>query len=685
VTTGKGQSTVVLGGLAIGLLVLLGVGAGLYLAFGDDPSSVANVPKIAARLVATDFRAPSDPQTGLRPLISVLAEPTEYDAIAVGREGTLALGIRQRGAVRVVCLRDGSLSSSEFENTQAVTALAVDPEGTVYVGFRQGGYAHIATDGSVHQDATLVDGYSIVSFAFDPASQRSAVMLSGGEVRTGLRPLTRDGLHVVTMPERARVREMTYDGSGDLWVAGDAGAVYVSTDDGWDERNVMTPGRVTAFGAGPGGDVVVGQAGGQIYQQSGSGWTLIGQIGATPTAVGSDAEGVVLVAGANGSLHRQADDTNDFVEVPGYAAPDGEHAVHDAAILGPIAAFATPERVWVWDDVLWGSADDSVRRPPGAEGRVVPVGPWSDRSAEVAPLYLSVDGDDGTLRRYEAGGLRSVERVSYGDGDVSPGAFRSAVGAANVDRRLWIGGAHHALDDYGISRWDGAEGYTELARLPEESGRPLSTTAASGPDGVEVVTITDGGALYRALLSAEAPAFEELVPHARFQEHYGDDFYPMSAQVVLVGPGRVIVVHDRERVTRVDFADDVVEPLDLGDEGLVSSILRLPSSALVTKGGSVVEIGGDFSVHRWELPEGITPRTRSRRGHAFFAIRDGDMLMGGTNRDLTLLLRCAERRCARVALPASVVPAAVFFGGEDEALVWGDDGVLSVLELGTSG
>jgi len=37
-----------------------------------------------------------------------------------------------------------------------------------------------------YEDGVVADGYSIVGFAFDQASRRSALMLSGGEVRTGL-------------------------------------------------------------------------------------------------------------------------------------------------------------------------------------------------------------------------------------------------------------------------------------------------------------------------------------------------------------------------------------------------------------------------------------------------------------------------------------------------------------------
>jgi hypothetical protein len=672
---------VLVGGLAILLLAVVGLGAGAYLLFGDDPTSTADVPKIAAQLNATDMKATADRQTGLRPLVSILAEPTEYDAIAVGRDGTMALAVRQLGEVRIVRFTGGTQSASFLEGAQAVTALAVDPDGTVYVGLRQGGYAHITPEGVVHQDATLAEGFSIVGFAFDPASRRSAVMLSGGEVRTGLRPLSREGLHTVTMPERARIRAMTYDGEGDLWVAGDAGAVFVSTEDGWEERNLMTPGRVTAFGTGPDGDVVAGQSGGQIYRQSGGGWTLLGQIGATPIATGSDAEGSVVVAAADGTLHREAQSTTDFAEVNDYAAPAGDHAVHGAVVLGPIAAFVTPERAWVWDEVLWDSGAEQVQHPAGAEGRVVPLGPWSARFVSDPPTYFVLEDDDTTLRRYEGDALTSMEEVAYQDGTVSAGSFRSAVRAAIPDRRVWLNQAHHAMDDYGISRWDGSEGYTELARFPEDAGRLVSASGRTTDDGVEIVAITDSGSIYRALLSAEEPAFEEVVPHARFQELYGEDFFPASASVASLGPGNVVVIHDGEKVTKVDVESDTVEVLDLGVEGRVHGVVTLSSGALIAKGDALLEVGEGFSATPWTLPEGVVARFSSRRGHLLFAVRGDQVLIGGDNRGRTFAFRCRARECERLPLPANTTPAALFFASDSEALVWREDGVLAVLPL----
>jgi hypothetical protein len=668
------------GALFAGLVVAVGATVGLYVALGADAGAPSDVPKIAARLAATDFRAAPDRQTGLRPLLSVLAPPTEFDAVAFGANGTLALAVRQSGVVRVIRLRDGAQLSADLENVDAVTALAVDPGGVVYIGLRQGGYAHIEVDGSVHQDATLVGGYSIVGFAFDPASPRAAVMLAGGEVRTGERPLSRAGLRAVTMPEGARAREMTFDGDGDLWVAGDAGAVHRRTDNGWEERNVMTPGRVTAFGTGPGGDVVVGQAGGQIYRQSGGGWSLIGQVGFTPIAVGSDDEDAVRIAGADGSLYREADDG--FVSLAGYDKPAGNHAVHDAVVLGPVAAFVTPERAWVFDDALWDSSDERVTAPEGAEGRVVPFGPFSDLSSEAAPVLFVLEGDDARLRRYEAGRMVALDEIAYQGTTVTAGALRAATRAAVLDRRFWLEDALHVFDARGLSRFDAGVGFTELARFPDGAGRLLSASATTGDDTTELLTIMDTGVVYRARLDEVTTPFEVTVPHQRFQALYGSELYPTSASIVALGLGRGLVVHDRERVTCIDFEADALTPLDLDGEGTIDGLRAIEGGAVVLKGDAVLEIDAEMAVHPWVVPPGIRPRMMSRRGQPLFALRAGDALLGGENQGRTVLLRCRDRRCAVVPLPLGTTPAAVYFGDDAEVLVWGQDGVLSVLPLG---
>ncbi len=677
-------------GMAIGVVVVVGAGVGAYL-LGGDAASTADVPKIAARLRATDMKASADPQTGLRPLISVLAEPTEYDAIAVGRDGTLALAIRQEGEVRIVRFASGEQSASFIEGAQAVTALGVDPDGTIYVGLRRGGFAHITPNGAVQQDTTLAEGFSIVGFAFDPASRRSAVMLSGGEVRMGLRPISADSLQTVTMPADARIRAMTYDGDGDLWVAGDAGAVFESTDEGWEEHNLMTPGRVTAFGTGPDGDVVAGQAGGQIYRGDGGAWSLVGQVGTTPVAVGSDAEGAVVVAGADGSLHRQGESSADFVGVTGYTPPDGEHAVHGAVLLGPIAALVTPERAWVWDDVLWDSAADDVQHPAGAEGRVAPLGPWSARFVGDPPTYFLPEGDESMVRRYEDGVLVSLEEVPYRGGTVSATSFRYAVRSAIPGRRVWVNDAYYAMDDHGISRWDGSEGYVELAQFPQDAGRLVNASGRPTAEGIEIVAVTDSGDIYRAVLGPEEGAFEEVVPYARFEaltpeaegEAEGEEQrFPASASVTSLSLGRLLVIHDAERIFSVDLAADSVEPLDLGVPGRIHGVVAMPSGALIAKGTGLFEIGEDFGVTPWAIPEGVVARFSARGGQLLFATRSDQTLIGGDNQGRTFAFRCRARACERLPLPASVVPAALFFASDDEALVWREDGVLSVLPLG---
>lgn len=672
--------------IAIGGAVLLIGAAAAVVATGGGGDLDARPGPLTAALAQTDWRWSADPATGYRRLSTPFGADTTFDRIAANAEGTLAIAARLRGEEPWVLVWErGQWQGRPFPDHDAVTALGVDPEGVVHVGFSDGALARVGTGGEVADEGVVASGYSIVGFAFDRESRRSALMLSGGEVRTGLRPLQRSALHTVPMPPRARIRTLAYSADGDLVVAGDAGAVFVSSDDGWQSGSLPTSGNVTALGLSGDGDLLVAQSNGHVFAGSGITWDRVGQISAAPVAVGELPEHGVVVASSNGRIYATLG-RDDFSEVPGYQAPSSFVAQH-GSVAGHNVILAGSDRLLVWDGELFESRSAAV--PDGTlpgEGCEA-VGPASLGIEGLPPFAF--DCGEGRHAVVEGGDLADVEQLRLGDRAVAAVDFVRGAEQARRRGATWVAGEPWAPAPRGqlpaIQRWDAETGQWDLvAPFDVEEGDVLAVSAAVVGDAWEVWAVLRSGAVHFARVATDAtdapPAFERVVEHVQLQAHYGDDFFPHSVELHALGSARALLVHDGWRATRVAHGNAEVEPLALFD-GVVPPASprfhRVPGGVAVVSEDAIRLVGATAPATKWTVPGGESLLLRRYARSSFDAAVRENVVVLRTGRGL---LRCRAGTCAPVELPAWARPTGVAFAPDGRVVVLEPGGLVGMIE-----
>ena len=679
---GVGRGTlrrrIVVGAIAGGLL-LLSIAVAVALA-GDDGGATRGPGPLVAALAETDWRFPADPETGYRRLTTPFRDAT-FDRVAVNEEGMVAWGMRMGGRPWVIAWRGGEWRAHSFLGHEAVTALGVDPEGVVHAGFSDGTLARITPDGTVETDGAL--GSSVIGFAFDAKTPRSALMVSGGEVRTGLRPLRRSRLHTVRMPERARIRAMVYSADGELVVAGDAGALFVATDDGWEEGSLPTSGNVSALGVRGDGDILVTQSNGHVFAGSGVTWDRVGQVSGAPVAVGWTQDRDVLVALPNGRIHATLGG-DDFSEMPGWQAPPS-FVASDAVVAGDNVIFAGSDRVVAWDGQRFDGAESAA-----PEGTVTTEGcrPVMAGSGEGVPGSL-FDCGGGVHATLGEGTLEAIEAIALGDGTVAAADLVRGVRDGQRRGAVWMGSRLLAGTPAGhppaIHRLDVASGRWEpIATLDPDAGDVLSLSAAHVEGGFELWTATQSGTVFHATVStdADAPEFAPVVDHARFQEGYGEAFHPASMRVHALGSGRALVLHDGWIATRVAAG---VEPP--GDVELLSLFTEPPprvrdhlekGRVLFVEPHRIRVVAAEGPPVDWTVPPGLDLAVRAYSPATLdFAVRGGDVLLRATDGRVA---RCRDARCDVVRLPAWVSAAGVLWSRDGRVVVAEPDGVVGIVE-----
>jgi len=283
------------------VLGVVGVGASLLLKRLSSAPPDLRPPSLTAALLETDWDLPA--RDGIRRFAHALEAPTSL--VAIGRDGSLALASGERPD-EVLVWRAGAWRAHVLEGARGITALAIDPEGRTHIGTRGGRIARVDTDGSLWtSEAPVSDGNTVVGFTFDPGSDRAGVMISGGEVFKGVRPMVPEALEAVAMPSGTRVRVMGIDADGELVVAGDAGAIYVSSSSGWDHRPTAVHRAVTVLGNDAIGRLLAAQQSGHVFAADGYDWEPLGEIGVAPVALGEHPTHGLVVLGVNGSVWKQ--------------------------------------------------------------------------------------------------------------------------------------------------------------------------------------------------------------------------------------------------------------------------------------------------------------------------------------------------------------------------------------------
>lgn len=669
------------------------MGGLIWIAAGDSDGEERPGP-LVADLQATDWRFPTDPHTGYQRLATPLRESTRFDRIAVGAEGRIAIGARlDETRPWVLVWHGGRWEGHAFQGKEAITALALDPDGTVHVGFSDGSLARIGTAGEVVDEGVVESGYSIVGFAFDRGSKRSALMLSGGEVRTGLRPLRRELLHTVTMPPRARIRKLSYSSDGQLVVAGDAGALFVATEDGWREGSLPTPGNVTALGLDGDGDLLVAQANGHVFSGSGVTWDRLGQVSGNPVAVGGMPEHGVVVVTADGRIYGTLG-RDDFSEMPGYRAP-ADVVVDDAQVAGHDVLIAARNRVLVWDGQLFDSTQASEGEGTVGNEGCVAVGPRSRGSDRVPQTVF--DCGQGRHAVFTEGSLSDVEVIQVA-GEVEPADdFASAVREARRRGAIWIGGRPWAPNARGnlpgIERWSYVQGeWQPVASVEPELGDVLDLSAVQASDGWELWATTQNGTAAMARIHPGRPAGEvvaltPIADHGNMQELYGEDFFPGSVEIHALGEGRALVIHDGWRASVVSQGPEGVQPLALFSEPPMfrARTVRIGDGILLVEGDRIRRITGGSPPEEWTVPDGVDLGLGAGDTGPFDVAareRDGEVLLraaGGT------LLRCRNAACETVPLPPWVRPVGVLYAPDGRVVVLEAGGLVGIITLPAEG
>ncbi len=653
---------IALGGLAaaaIAAVVVLHLGGGE--AAGPGP--------LVAALRATDFRYPADPRTGYRRLSTPFAQNMTVTGAALGRDGTVAIALEDAaGRGEIVVWRAGRWRDAPT-GTVGVTSMAVGPGGDVYVGRRDDCFERLPRDGQAKTEGPVATGYPVVGFAFDERSKHAALALAGGEVRTALRPFTARSLRPVHMPPRVRIRVATFDAEGRLVVGGDAGALFVATDDGWDDHSLPSHGRVVALGQDQDGHVLVAEDDGSIFRMKGAVAEHVGQTPSAPVAVGAMPGRGVVVVTDDGRLFASGGGDH-FAAVKGRRVPLHMH-VHAAAILGHDVIVTSRDRVQVLDDAsdaVWDSTDAAVRAPAGvAATGCHPVGPLprGAKAGEPAPMLLGCD--DGSFAVLDAKGLTPVTHVKVGDASVPAGALAHALETARTPSPVWLGGRlvapKPASESPGLRQWDPrSQSWDTLASFDPSLGSVAFLSGHATGDGLSLFAALRTDTVVHAVVgtSAAGPVTPTpVVSAADFATVYGAKFAPFGIGVHALGGGHALVEHrtfDGLVLSRIDVAAPHAatrvavpnaDPRDL-------MVLEEGGRAFVASATGLWEVSQSGAPASISVPGGV--RFGSLSGEPFAAApagTDGLVLVGEEADDgSAVLLRCDAHRCRRVPLPA---------------------------------
>ncbi len=654
-------------------------------------------PPLDRALRATRWAFAADPATGYQRLASPLLDGVGYDDVAITPDGALAVALRPRGlGAFVMQWRAGAVTLTPVPDGRRATALAVDPEGRLWVGTNDGHVGRLGARGFEGDWVRAGGGSEIMELVFAVGSPRSAVVLAGGEVFTALRPFAAGALRPVTMPERARIRHAAYDDGDHLVVGGDAGAFFVSSDDGWNDRAMPTSGNVSAIGHDAEGALLVAQSNGHVFHFDGT-WDPIGQAASAPVAIGEGRGRGVVVVGSDGRMFATLG-RDELSEVPGYTRP-GELAVFAADIAGDDVALVSSTRLLVFGDALFDSADAAAATPPGMTPRegCALIGPVQTGAPELPTPLLRCTG---TLMTLGDAGLTATGTVTVAGARVSAPAWAQALSEQQPYVHT-LGGAPVRVQLAGtlvaFERWDPSEqAWAPLAHYDAAAlGEVIDTSFSYERDGADLWVLSAGLTLYRARLEGARLEASEFTPVATFADlasHFGcEPDAPCTSTVWALGAGRAVVIPRRSGpglvAARVDAATPhQIEPLDLpnagDDEWGGPVVYRSGQRLIVVRAGRLVLVESVGAPRTLALPPGMEPELGILGGRGAIATgARSRVALVARREDAPAILVCGADTCRERALAAGITVTDVRFVAEDRLLVLERGGVVGTLGL----
>ena len=677
-------------GMAVGALALVGV-AVMVLRSGRGPLRPALPRGIVAQLRSASFASPVDAQTGYQRLASLLPRGATIDAAALAEDGTLAIALHAPDG-RLLVVRPGELSAASLDGRR-VSALAFTPESELYVGFDDGGLATLGARALASTAAVAERGAApsstVMGFAFDRATKKTAVLFAGGEVFTALRPFRAGALRAVTIPPNARAREALFTDDSELVLAGDRGQVFVSTGDAWDAVPLPTSGDVVALAIDLAGALLVAQSNGALFRRDG-GWESLGQAPAAPLAIGElGGRGIVAVL-SDGRVVGVTEARGAAESLAGYT-PRG------VALGGQIAGLnvlvLSRERLVVAEPgdaaAAWSSdaAEVADAGAVGADCRL--IGDTSTRMlTRTSPLLVC--GEAPMLLRGAA--LRPAPAFPV-SGRTLPGS--ELLRLVQAGRQVsYVGGQlvrpHSAAEPPSLLVFH-AQGlrYTPLVTLPPEEGRVRGWSAVAGEGGaLELVTVSESGTVRLARVAPDAGgAMGEVAVVAELLASRGVlDGLALREELpepLALGGGRVLLAYVGlpTLLARLDAASpERVEPVPVrgdppgvvaGEEDWAATAFASVGSAWLARPGLLEHLGPTGDAERiasdvyLDLREGTLAVDASGhlRALAARALPRGPMVQ--------VVLDCDAARCTERAFPASVDARGLFLA---------DDGQLGILE-----
>jgi hypothetical protein len=650
---------------------------------------------VVARLRATSLASPVDAQTGYQRLTSVLPRGAELDAAALAEDGTLAIALSDT-RYRLAVLRAGQVSATLLMGGRA-TALAFTPEGELYVGFDDGGLWTLAAGAPATALARAERGpapaSSVTGFAFDRATKKTAVLFAGGEVFTALRPFRRGALQAVRIPWDARVRLALFDDDSALVLAGDSGAVFISTGDGWEAASLATRGAVVALATDLAGHLLVAQSDGELFRRDG-GWVDLGRATAPPVAIGElGGQGVVAVL-SDGRVVGAPDSRGTPAPLAGYV-PRGRAST--GQIAGMNVLVFSRERVVIAEPgpaaLAWVSDDPAVADAGGTLHDCRPV--WGEPSADyvvpTSPRLLC----NGVFVSLGAAGVRAIPALPV-SGRPLP--------AREVQRLLVADG--NAIYVAGqVVRPSGADElpgllvfrvselrYVPLVTLPLEEGPLYAWSAAPAEDGaLELATVSDNHSVRFARVALDAsgamgaePVPAQLIASPAAVAVLRDGWVPPLPTAL--GHGKVLLAYALPtRIGRLDAAaPDRVEPVqilaDPHDRYTTDrhwpAVVAAAGGAFLSRPGLLEHIGATGDAVRvasgftLAFVYGTLAVEESGRLHALAArLLPGDAYT-------SVVVDCDASRCTEREFPAGLEPSVIVLGDDEHFGVFESDGTV---------
>lgn len=630
---------------------------------------------LVADLEATDWSAPRDEATGYRRLVTPFRHGSVTDAAAIGPDGTLAAGTRLGDEpARVVIWKDRRYRWIPIGHGARVTAMAVDADGWVYVGAADGAVGVVDPTGSAVQWRPAPQaGNSVTGFAFERDGRRALVVVAGGTVFTGERPLAGE-LDEMVMPERARIRIASFDEDGDVLVAGDAAAAFSWTGGEWLARPLPTTADVVALGHDSYGRLLAGQDNGHVFVEDGASWSRVGQVAVTPAAIGGMPELGVVVAGGE-SRAWASYDRDDFSELglpermTGVRLFAGQVAGHDLLMV-------SRERLFVRaGEAVWDSAEAGA--PPGLVGRegCRAAGP----PGGAAPLTPWLRCGEGRAR-LEGGALAAMTAVPLEGVDIAPHELERAL-ESQTD--TWLGGAlircaprHEAPAVERLS--PGTRGFRTWLATPAEEGHLLSVAATDD----ELWTASSEMVIRFGRVAGDAPpTLAEVHRDEPHDGYVGLELFPFGGGVAAT----LRTTRGGARLSRLDAgrpgeARVLVDTVGRGAsrEGWRPALRRVGARLLGVDAGGLFEVDADGALHDFALPDGVTVgRDDLRSDHGVAPGPSGQLVIRTGDGPV---LRCEARACLQIALPEDVFVRSVLYTSDGRLAVVEGSGVVGIVE-----